>query len=544
MKKNGLRIIEILSYIAAFYHVTEFLLNTLKIYFIMTGLITAIMLYIFAYRDHNSLFRRLVRALWAVLAPPTKRRLVKKLRRKYPHTKFFIATSERSFLGIISRMLVQIIHEKMGANVEKQPIHVGIVCGPMVFKTAQHIIRKRMGAHRNKYADVKFVAMNRAGECDSFQYSANYLATLLSNAFSGSKPVAYTFNEYDRKDIENARRNIDILLCSVGPYPSRKQGYLQKWHEKAKPTLDSSTVLPKECIGDLCLIPIDADGRRIREDSLLNLYFNTIDPFPEFSTLTDLREKSKIILPIDISGKSTNTLLSGKERVAKTLLHSGIVDSCILEKSIAKNLSMAVGDYIIISASKSKPGMPIRACSAYHFAEPFHLRDILILDKQSRIDKICDINNRNRSLPISISAIPQIIISESRAELEQYEFNNESGQIKYRINNNDFEFTIYKGARKPGHFSLVTLQLVCRYVEEIGLNDKGQKVRVLDMGCGSGFIGILTAMLQKDKIEQVICSDIRKEAVACTNTNIKMNQLDGEKKIRAEREFIRVRREK
>jgi methylase of polypeptide subunit release factors len=145
-----------------------------------------------------------------------------------------------------------------------------------------------------------------------------------------------------------------------------------------------------------------------------------------------------------------------------------------------------------------------------------------VLDPLSRLDGICDVKEGDVPKPASLSQIPRIIFSESRKELEEYNFQKQAGSVVFQIDGQDHSIHVRAGVRKPGHFSMVTLQIVRSYVEKIGVQEK---VTVWDMGCGSGFVGLLSARLVRG-VGQFFCSDIRKEAIKCAAENIQNLGLD------------------
>src|ERR1051325_8431236 len=267
------RLIETGAIISGLYHITEFLIGKEHKWLRVTALLTVLVIAAIVSLDRESFLRRFPKGLWRWLIPPSRRDHVKKLKQKYPNTEFFIAPDEPSFNRMIYKTLKEAVDQKRLAKESEGPVgkvrvQVGIVCGPMVLKMAQHVANSATDGRR--YPEVRFVAMNRAAESDSFQYSANYLATLLSAAFPDSKPTAYTFNDYDKPVIDNARRNVDILLCSAGPYSvpelergEPEQGYLPRWWNRATAQQGSTDRLPSDCIGDCCLIPIDLQGWRL-----------------------------------------------------------------------------------------------------------------------------------------------------------------------------------------------------------------------------------------------------------------------------------------
>jgi 16S rRNA (guanine1207-N2)-methyltransferase len=50
--------------------------------------------------------------------------------------------------------------------------------------------------------------------------------------------------------------------------------------------------------------------------------------------------------------------------------------------------------------------------------------------------------------------------------------------------------------------------------------------KILDLGCGYGFVGIYLNLLYEQQIKQVICSDIDKKAVQATKHNIGLNNVN------------------
>ncbi len=74
--------------------------------------------------------------------------------------------------------------------------------------------------------------------------------------------------------------------------------------------------------------------------------------------------------------------------------------------------------------------------------------------------------------------------------------------------------------RKPGQFSLATLQVAYKLAAE-RRPQGGSPISVWDVGCGTGFVGLLMAKSGGDKIGPVFCSDVSEDAVACTRSNAK-----------------------
>ena len=462
--------------------------------------------------------------------------LTQRLEKKYPQTKFFIAGNQNTFYKIIARELVKTIGDHSDSmnetsSPEKQCIKVGLVCGPMIHKTGEWIKRNPGLISGKDFSNLRFVAMNKAAEADSFKYSANYLATYFSEIFPKSSLWAYTANAYDKKEIDDTRAKVDILLCSAGPLSMNsvfhaEQSYISRWYNKL-----TNTSFPQECIGDFCLTPINSNGKEVKlRDGVLE----SIDPYPQFHSLTDI-ESTTIIFPVNTRRFSKNEKkpsLTGKELISKTILQSNIVDTCILNSELGDNLDKSIGNYVIKAVSNKKYFSTYnRACFAYRIQDNTEITDLEISKSDKTLHTIVAYDPRNRlddldctteSEPsIHSDEIPQIIFSELVDEAQKYDWELDSGEFKYTIGNNDFSFYVDKGVRRPGQWGLVTAQLTKYYIDAFVRKNKKAPLKVWDMGCGCGVIGILAGITSNHKIDKLLFTDISSRAVNCVERNLR-----------------------
>ncbi len=384
-----------------------------------------------------------VKTAWRL--KPLRRNLQRRLRRKYG-AEFFIVNTQADLYRRIARVLLATIRASLAHDAESgpqgRPVRVGIVCGPMVYKTAHELMRSPLVRQSKKYLHLVFVAMNRAAESKEFKFSANYLVELLASAFPESKSVAYTANPYDVEAVNSHRQSVDILLCSIGSYNSGPPGYLQIWLDQLNKSSRRSLRLPGQSIGDFCLVPIDASGRSLLDALPAQDVFNCIDPYPRFAALSDLKGKQySVILPINIERPSEPAVsrsaqhgkLTGKEAVAQTVLQSGIVSTCVLERHLATSLANAVGDYVVETVSKHQSGKPMRLCKALHFSKGNEGQGPYVYDPQRRLDAVCPTDSSLASATWSLTTIPEIIISESQQELVRYDFDRGSGWVSFCV---------------------------------------------------------------------------------------------------------------
>jgi hypothetical protein len=277
----------------------------------------------------------------------TSDQIAKYLECKYENTKFHIASQQADFYRLIARELISSIKQFLSNNDNTSPleslVRVGLICGPMTFRTADWINKHRSSVFKkhDDFSKVIFVAMNKAAETDSFKYSANYLVAFFSSIFPGSQAIAYTSNPYDKNLIDYHRTFINILLCSAGSRNFSEQNYIDIWCSKMKGISSQELILPSNCIGDFCLTPIDVNGHTISEPAIFKQLVGTLDPYPLFERLGDIKDKKtrpKIIFPVSTFSErektkrydSQETKTTGKEMVTKAVLHTDVIDTCIL----------------------------------------------------------------------------------------------------------------------------------------------------------------------------------------------------------------------
>lgn len=197
-----------------------------------------------------------------------------------------------------------------------------------------------------------------------------------------------------------------------------------------------------------------------------------------------------------------------------------------LERDLALTIVIHIGDYLIDSASAYQPDRPLRLCKAYD-NRAGRITEIYVSDPQGRLDGICSISPSDTSRATSLNLIPEIILSENYRELEAFSFDSNEGSVKLPIDGITYSIEVLPNVRKPGQIPLVTLQIMARQVERISATRK--RVRLWDIGCGSGFLGLLGMRLLGDKMEAVICSDVSESAVDCTRRNIENLRLEDDR---------------
>ncbi len=467
--------------------------------------------------------------------PPARaaRDLAQRLQEKYRHnTNFLIAENDDAFLRTIAEELVHAIRTRIAARdsqdgLTSEKVRIGLICGRMAYFTAAWISAHPELVRGLDCRRIVFVAMNKAADADAFQLSANYLATYFAEVFRGSSAIAYTHNPYDRDQIDDHRRRVDILLCSAGGRSSRELNYLERWLDKRKGHGGPGPALqpPPGYIGEFCLTPIDESGWAVRSPEFSPQLEADLDPYPRFARLADLQNVT-VIFPVNTSGPQREAApaarhephLTGKELVTDVVLRSGAVTTCILPKPLAVNLAAAIGGHLLTRVSAPDRDKPVRRCQALRFSDA-QLLSIPVYDPLNRIDEtLCPSDGVLQAEKLSFRERPKILFSEYREEAARYDWTQEAGIIEFEVDNRRAPFSLTPDVRRPGQWSLVTCQIVAWLVRKHLSAVPASALTLWDMGCGCGAIGILAALSLPGQ-PQLLFSDIDVRAVDCARTN-------------------------
>lgn len=90
-------------------------------------------------------------------------------------------------------------------------------------------------------------------------------------------------------------------------------------------------------------------------------------------------------------------------------------------------------------------------------------------------------------------------------------------EINYKYNSFSFVFLSDNGVFSKKNIDFGSRLLLSTYLEENNVEKK-----VLDVGCGYGFLGICIAAINNSNVDMI---DVNKRAVHLTNRNIKKNKL-------------------
>jgi SAM-dependent methyltransferase len=274
--------------------------------------------------------------------------------------------------------------------------------------------------------------------------------------------------------------------------------------------LDHCKNLPKEVVGDFCFTPIDEKGQAIKFKIPAAIkYLKGIDPRPKFSTLSELRNRHcKILLPLAQTNDPNVGPVDIEKRVTavKAVLSAGIVAHCVLSEKMAELLlpPKVRGYQLLHKVSYDQFGI-VYSAMRLESSVPINVR---IMDSSNPADE--------KAITSGIAATPsvekEIIISDP---LEPIDDVRRSGQgFPYLVMGSIKRVRLSAGVRKPGNWAATAIRISVEQLER----DTKDKVRILDMGCGSGAIGLYLAL--SNQVQKVVFADIDHEALRCVTKNI------------------------
>ena len=392
---------------------------------------------------------------------------------------------ESDLYGVVRGTAERFCHEAQKENREGGPVFIGLTGGPVI----RQVIKQIAGGDHN-WTHCQWVALNRAGECDRYFYSANYQCTQLSEMTGG---ISYASLREKHSVYEAMASGLRILLCSCGGTDSFLIHKLKRLGSR----------LPT-AVGDFCLTPIDEKGMAIHlENPRARNYLKRIAPRPKFSKLSELKDlQCKIILPLARTD-DPNVVpvdITNRVRAVKAVLSAQVVARCILSVDMAKLLlpPQIRGYQLLDKTADDQLGVVYRAMR----------RDAQMLNV-----RIIDTSQPATGSDAVAAVDKEILISQSLEPLDGEQTRNLG--FPYLVMGSVERVRLYPGVRKPGNWAATAIRLT---KEQVDLQRDGG-VRVLDLGCGSGAIGLYLA--RSRQVQKVVFADIDSAALRCTGENLK-----------------------
>ena len=211
--------------------------------------------------------------------------------------------------------------------------------GPAISRVVRFLPSYRNLPEESNAFQLLFISLNSASIPDHYDYSANTLAVRMSEIYGGRHiALSPVWPKAIGEQYSKAVRHIDLLLCGAGT----NSGLLFHWLNN-----EVHVRLPSGAVGDLCLIPISAQGEELHlEDNGRKFVEQQLRPSPTYEDLKDLADRNGVIyvaMGQQTGDKQTHTPGTtppphSKLVVARTILKHGLARTCVLGATLARNL--------------------------------------------------------------------------------------------------------------------------------------------------------------------------------------------------------------
>jgi hypothetical protein len=232
-----------------------------------------------------------------------------------------------------ARQLAQRIDDLMRREADDAPVVIANAGGLAVNRVTEYLAT--IAPHYPNAADrLLFISLNALRRTSSYHLSANYVAVRMAQIFGG-RHLAMLNAPSAVAEYEKACETIHLLVCGAGS----RAGFLPEWlHDKDSPSQASD--LPTTVVGDLCLIPLDADGHQVRLGRAAErLIRDELSPRPSYEKLQQLAAEDKVLVVLAVP--DVGRLAEGislKIPITQALLKPPLTRWCVLGSSLAKAL--------------------------------------------------------------------------------------------------------------------------------------------------------------------------------------------------------------
>lgn len=221
---------------------------------------------------------------------------------------------------------------------QSRPIVVANAGGVAVSRVVHFLRTYKRVPEESDPLKLLFLSLNSASIPTNYGYSANTLAVRMADIYGGRHiALCPIWPDAIARQYEAAVQNIDLLICGAGT----KDGLLYDWLQTQ---LDLK--LPLQAVGDLCLIPIDAQGREL---SLTNhgpqLVKQHLNPSPSYADLQAAGSADKVILVLrgyqdddHSSAQRPRSKTHSKLAVTRAILARNLARTCVLGATLARDL--------------------------------------------------------------------------------------------------------------------------------------------------------------------------------------------------------------
>ncbi len=254
-------------------------------------------------------------------------------------------------------LIAQRIQELLLTNrASRRPIVIANAGGRAASRVVRFLASQKLMPDECDPRRLLFISLNSASMPSDYGRSANVLAVRMAEIYGGRHiALSPIWPDEVKKDYDLAVRNIDLLVCGAGS----GNGILFTWLKD-----HAGIKLPAGAIGDICLIPISAEGdevplerqapRRIREN---------LDPHPNYNDLKILAARDGVIfIPTGNqhddgrpNPKAEPRHVHSKLAVTLAILNHSLTRTCVLGSTLARDILVATDPAPAPTAPPARP---------------------------------------------------------------------------------------------------------------------------------------------------------------------------------------------
>jgi hypothetical protein len=187
---------------------------------------------------------------------------------------------------VVAQRIGQLLRDKAP---HRNRIVVATAGGVAASKVVRFLAAQKMVPEEADTRKLLFISLNAASMPTSYGLSANTLAVRMAEIYRARRIALAPINPAETtREYQKEIRNIDLLVCGAGS----KHGILFQWLEK-----HAHIELPRGAVGDICLIPISAEGDELHlQGTGPQLARKNLHPNPAYSDLQAVAARNGVIL--------------------------------------------------------------------------------------------------------------------------------------------------------------------------------------------------------------------------------------------------------
>ncbi|MEI6074608.1 MAG: hypothetical protein WCS94_03485 [Verrucomicrobiota bacterium] len=257
------------------------------------------------------------------------------------HPRFHDHTHADAVCHQAANVVATKIHELMfqRRSGDARPIVIANAGGRAVSRLVHFLGGQKRLPEEADPAKLLFISLNSASMPNEYGLSANTLTVRMAEIYGGRHiALCPVWPDEIRKAYETAVNHIDLLICGAGA----RHGILFTWLDN-----HAKINLPGRAVGDVCLIPITAQGDEVPLiEKAPERIRKILNPHPTYSALQTLAAQDGVVFiptggPRDDGRQGKSAGASGKHsklEVTRAILDHSLTRTCVLGATLARDL--------------------------------------------------------------------------------------------------------------------------------------------------------------------------------------------------------------